>query len=183
MNTSSLARARLPIARACRRLGLAVLLGAIAPAGYGASPDLSMPGELPPLELLGGGVQSQIVQRGGLNTGEITQKGADSTASILQDGVHNRANTSQSGVGNTAVIQQAGVNNEAQIIQAGMGLLGEIHQYGVANRGRLEQYVGDNSANLSQIGNFNQLTVKLTTPGPLAPIIQLGSGLKLSVYR
>jgi major curlin subunit len=183
MNTSSLFRFGPPLGRICLCLGLAALLSAAPPASHGAGPDLSAPGELPPLELANVGVQARVVQRGGLNTGEITQKGADSAASILQDGFRNRAGTSQSGAGNTAVIQQAGAGNDAQIIQAGMGIWGEIHQTGAANRGRLEQYASNSYANLNQIGNFNQLSVTLTTPGPLAPITQIGSGLKLSVYR
>ncbi len=183
MNTSSLSRFGPPLGRICLSLGLAALLSAAPPASHGAGSDLSSPGELPPLELVNAGVRAHITQRGGLNTGEITQQGADSAASILQDGIRNRAYTSQSGAGNTAVIQQAGANNDAQIIQAGMGIWGEIHQTGVSNRGRLEQYASNSYANLNQIGNFNQLSVTLTTPGPLAPITQIGSGLKLSVYR
>ncbi len=182
MKTSSLSRFGPPLGHACLSLGLAALLSAAPPASHGAGADLSA-GELPPLELVNAGVRAHIAQRGGLNTGEITQKGADSAASILQDGFHNRAAASQSGAGNTALIQQAGANNDAQIIQAGMGIWGEIHQTGVSNRGRLEQYASNSYANLNQIGNFNQLSVTLTTPGPLAPITQIGSGLKLSVYR
>ena len=183
MHIPSLSRFGPPLGHLCLCLGLATLLSAVPPASHGAGLDLSAPSELPPLELTNVGVRAHIDQRGGLNTGEVTQQGADSAASILQDGFRNRAATSQSGAGNTAVIQQAGAGNDAQIIQAGMGIWDEIHQTGVSNLARLEQYASNSYANLNQIGNFNQLSVTLTTPGPLAPITQIGSGLKLSVYR
>ena len=183
MNTLTLRTLPGRAARTGPALCMLALLATAPLTGQCGNPDVSSLLELPPTELNASSLQASTFQKGGLNTGSITQKGANAVASISQEGANNHAKASQTGVDNTAVLAQYGAGNDAQILQSGSGDSGDITQRGNGNRAKLEQYASNASASLGQFGNFNQLSVTQTMPGSLPPIIQIGAGLKLNVYR